>query len=151
MLSEANVTATVVDWFVGSGICVRKPVVPPGDNWEFSAVKVQRSSWAPFVFSGHPQIADPQSVIFSPLYVVLALFNSAPISAEMVERYAAEKAVALDPPTAEESASYQSGKSCAIQFVSLPLISESWSVRHAPEKLSKAIFNIYSRCGFPSP
>jgi uncharacterized cofD-like protein len=74
-----------------------------------------------------------------------ALFNSAPISAEMVERYAAEKAVALDPPTAEESASYQSGKSCAIQFVSLPLISESWSVRHAPEKLSKAIFNIYSR------
>jgi uncharacterized cofD-like protein len=71
-----------------------------------------------------------------------ALFNSAPISAEMVERYAAEKAVALDPPTAEDSASNESG---AIQFISLPLISESRSVRHTPEKLSKAIFNIYSR------
>ncbi|HEX5085640.1 MAG TPA: gluconeogenesis factor YvcK family protein [Blastocatellia bacterium] len=71
-----------------------------------------------------------------------ALFNSAPISAEMVERYAAEKAVALDPPTAEDSAFFESG---AIQFISLPLISESRSVRHAPEKLSKAIFNIYSR------
>jgi hypothetical protein len=76
-----------------------------------------------------------------------ALFNSAPISAEMVERYAAEKAVALDPPIAEDSASNESG---AIQFISLPLISESRSVRHAPEKLSKAIFNIYSR-GWVSP
>lgn len=44
VLSEANVTATLVDWLVGSVICVRKPVVPPGDNWGFSAVKIQRSS-----------------------------------------------------------------------------------------------------------
>jgi hypothetical protein len=80
-----------------------------------------------------------------------ALFNSAPISAEMLERYAAEKAVALKPPdapTAEDSAPHDS---CAIQFISLPLISESRAVRHAPEKLSKAIFNIYSRDGFPPP
>jgi len=80
-----------------------------------------------------------------------ALFNSAPISAEMLERYAAEKAVALDPPDApdaEDSTSHESG---AIQFISLPLISESRAVRHAPEKLSKAIFNIYSRGGFSPP
>ena len=34
--------------------------------------------WAPYVFSGHPQIADPQSLIFSPPFLVLALFNGAP-------------------------------------------------------------------------
>ncbi|HWB45489.1 MAG TPA: hypothetical protein VG900_08630 [Hyphomicrobiaceae bacterium] len=34
--------------------------------------------WAPYVFSGHPQIADPQSMIFSPPFLVLALFDSAP-------------------------------------------------------------------------
>jgi uncharacterized cofD-like protein len=69
-----------------------------------------------------------------------ALFNSAPISAEMLERYAAEKALALDPPGVEHSMSHECG---ATQFISLPLISESRAVRHAPEKLSKAIFNIY--------
>jgi uncharacterized cofD-like protein len=80
-----------------------------------------------------------------------ALFNSAPISAEMLERYAAEKAVALKPPDApnvEDSTYRETG---AIQFISLPLISESRAVRHAPEKLGEAIFNIYSRGGFPSP
>ncbi len=74
-----------------------------------------------------------------------ALFNSAPISAEMLERYAAEKAVALDPPKVDH---WTPGESGAIQFVSLPLISESRAVRHAPEKLSEAIFNIYCRSGF---
>lgn len=34
--------------------------------------------WAPYVFSGVPQIADPQSLIFSPPFVLLALFNPAP-------------------------------------------------------------------------
>src|SRR5262245_58511567 len=73
-----------------------------------------------------------------------ALFNSAPISTEMLKRYAAEKAVALEPPDVDDSMRHESG---AIQFISLPLISESRAVRHAPEKLSKAIFNIYSRGG----
>ena len=35
-------------------------------------------AWAPFVFSGHPQIADPQAMIFSPPFLVLALFDGAP-------------------------------------------------------------------------
>jgi hypothetical protein len=34
--------------------------------------------WAPYVFSGHPQIADPQSLIFSPPFLLLALVNGAP-------------------------------------------------------------------------
>jgi hypothetical protein len=38
----------------------------------------QSPFWAPYVFSGQPQIADPQSMIFSPPFLLLALFNSAP-------------------------------------------------------------------------
>ena len=34
--------------------------------------------WAPNVFGGQPQIADPQSLIFSPPFLILALFNSSP-------------------------------------------------------------------------
>lgn len=34
--------------------------------------------WTPFVFSGHPQIADPQSLIFSPPFVLLALLDPTP-------------------------------------------------------------------------
>ncbi len=34
--------------------------------------------WNPYVFSGQPQIADPQSMIFSPPYLLLALINPAP-------------------------------------------------------------------------
>ena len=34
--------------------------------------------WAPYVFSGHPQVADPQSMIFSPPYLALALLNGNP-------------------------------------------------------------------------
>jgi hypothetical protein len=34
--------------------------------------------WNPFVFAGHPQIADPQSMIFSPPVLLLALVNGSP-------------------------------------------------------------------------
>ncbi|MGD9804435.1 MAG: hypothetical protein AB7E81_18225 [Hyphomicrobiaceae bacterium] len=34
--------------------------------------------WNPYVFSGQPQIADPQSMIFSPPYLLLALLNASP-------------------------------------------------------------------------
>ncbi|MEL6290588.1 MAG: hypothetical protein AAFQ44_02200 [Pseudomonadota bacterium] len=34
--------------------------------------------WAPNVFAGHPQIADPQSMIFSPPMVILALIDATP-------------------------------------------------------------------------
>lgn len=67
-----------------------------------------------------------------------ALFNSAPISAEMQERYAAEKADPIEPPI-ESTAVAGTG------FVTLPLASEFQAVRHDPEKLSQAIFEVYSR------
>jgi len=34
--------------------------------------------WNPYVFAGQPQIADPQSMIFSPPYMALALLASSP-------------------------------------------------------------------------
>jgi uncharacterized cofD-like protein len=67
-----------------------------------------------------------------------ALFNSAPISAEMRERYAAEKADPIEPPV-------PLALSSGIRFISLPLASEFQAVRHDPEKLSRAIFEVYSR------
>lgn len=34
--------------------------------------------WTPYVFSGSPQIADPQSLIFSPSFALIAALNPAP-------------------------------------------------------------------------
>lgn len=34
--------------------------------------------WTPYVFAGSPQVADPQSLIFSPPFALIAIFNSAP-------------------------------------------------------------------------
>ncbi|WP_090709257.1 MULTISPECIES: hypothetical protein [unclassified Beijerinckia] len=34
--------------------------------------------WTPNIFGGHPQIADPQSLIFSPPYLLLALLSPVP-------------------------------------------------------------------------
>src|SRR5215468_1366897 len=38
----------------------------------------QSPFWTPNVFAGWPQISDPQSLIFSPLHFLLALFDHAP-------------------------------------------------------------------------
>ncbi len=38
----------------------------------------QSPFWNPNVFAGSPQIADPQSLIFNPPYLLLALFDAAP-------------------------------------------------------------------------
>ena len=67
-----------------------------------------------------------------------ALFNSTPISAEMRERYAAERARVLDPPRADRLPDVD------VQLVSLPLASEERVVRHDPARLSQAIFDLYN-------
>jgi uncharacterized cofD-like protein len=67
-----------------------------------------------------------------------ALFNSAPISAEMRERYAAERAALLAPPTAEEER-----QASPVKFVALPLASEERAVRHDSARLCRAILEIY--------
>ena len=38
----------------------------------------QSPFWAPYVFSGHPQIADPQATIFSPPFLALSLLTANP-------------------------------------------------------------------------
>src|SRR5688572_25509445 len=38
----------------------------------------QSPFWTPNIYAGWPQIADPQSLIFSPLHFILALFDSNP-------------------------------------------------------------------------
>ena len=68
-----------------------------------------------------------------------ALFNSSPISAEMRERYAAEKAVALEPPPA------RSHMLPGIELTARPLASETRFVRHDPHRLAQAIFEIFRR------
>lgn len=48
---------------------------------QFMAHSLARGDWPwwnPHVFAGHPQIADPQSMIFSPPFVLLALVNGDP-------------------------------------------------------------------------
>ena len=43
-----------------------------------SLARGQSPFWNPFVFSGHPQVADPQSMIFSPPFLALAALDAAP-------------------------------------------------------------------------
>ncbi len=43
-----------------------------------SLAEGQSPFWAPFVFSGHPQIADPQAMIFSPPFLALSLLSANP-------------------------------------------------------------------------
>ncbi len=48
---------------------------------QFLADCIRRGEWPfwnPYVFAGHPQIADPQSLIFSPPFLVMAALNPAP-------------------------------------------------------------------------
>src|SRR5262249_13859776 len=81
-----------------------------------------------------------QILVYAPeLRLDYALFNSAPISSEMLEKYAAEKAVAIEPPSRVPD---ELGN---LQIVPLPLASESRAVRHDPDRLMSAIFSICSQ------
>jgi len=66
------------------------------------------------------------------------LFNSSPISTDMRERYAQEKAVVLDPPRESDFGETEA------RMVALPLASEERVVRHDPWRLSKAILDLYN-------
>lgn len=43
-----------------------------------SLARGESPAWTPYVFSGFPQIADPQATIFSPPFLLLALIDGAP-------------------------------------------------------------------------
>ncbi len=52
----------------------------------FLAQSLQRGEspfWTPNVFAGHPQIADPQSLIFSPPFLILSFFRPSPDLADL--------------------------------------------------------------------
>lgn len=68
-----------------------------------------------------------------------ALFNAAPISAEMRERYATERAVALSPPSIDLLPGQPT------RLTALPLASEQRFVRHDPARLSQAILDLYNQ------
>lgn len=62
-----------------------------------------------------------------------ALFNSAPISTLMQQRYATERALPLAAPLRAPDELSQ------VKFIALPLASEARAVRHDPDKLSQAL------------
>lgn len=81
-----------------------------------------------------------QLLAYAPgLQLDYALFNSAPISAEMRDRYAAERACALEPPPTRV---YQLP---GTELIALPLASETRFVRHDSRRLAQAILEIYQR------
>jgi hypothetical protein len=77
-----------VGWLVFSWPWLSGAVTIPWDakahfqpQIQFLAASVARGEWpfwTPNVFAGHPQIADPQSMMFSPPVLLLALLNAAP-------------------------------------------------------------------------
>jgi len=84
----AAAVAYGLGWLVLAWPCLSGRVTIPWDakaqflpQIQFLADSFARGEspfWNPFVFSGHPQVADPQSMIFSPPFFILALFNSNP-------------------------------------------------------------------------
>ncbi|MGE0626831.1 MAG: hypothetical protein AB7O43_03340 [Hyphomicrobiaceae bacterium] len=83
-----SVLIFVAGWFAFSWPWLSGRVTIPWDakahflpQVQFLASSIARGEWpfwAPYVFAGHPQIADPQSQIFSPPMLLLALLNPAP-------------------------------------------------------------------------
>jgi hypothetical protein len=84
----AAVLAWIAGWFVLAWPWLSGRVTIPWDakaqfqpQIQFMADSLARGEspfWNPYVFSGHPQIADPQSMLFSPPFMLLALVDKAP-------------------------------------------------------------------------
>jgi hypothetical protein len=78
----------IVAWAILSSPWLLGAVTIPWDakahfypQLQFLAQSLHRGEapfWTPFVFSGSPQIADPQSLIFSPQFLALAWFDANP-------------------------------------------------------------------------
>jgi uncharacterized cofD-like protein len=86
-----------------------------------------------------------QLLAYAPgLQLNYALFNSAPISAELRERYATERAYALEPPPPRVF------QLPGIELIALPLASETRFVRHDSQRLAQAIFEIYRHSRQPA-
>ena len=103
--------------------------------------------WTPNVFAGSPQIADPQSLIFSPPFLLLAMFSAAP-------SFAAADAVVFGMLTlgglalllfSRDKGWHPAGALCtALAFAFGG--SASWRVQHIGEVLSLAWFALALLC-----
>lgn len=75
-------------WLAAVGWRMAQDLVAPWDSknqfyafFRFLASAIHSGStpfWNPYHYGGHPAIADPQSLVFAPLFVLWALFDPAP-------------------------------------------------------------------------
>lgn len=75
-------------WLIAAGRWIATDTVVPWDAknqfyafFRFLATSLHSGYspfWNPYHYGGHPSVADPQSLVFSPLFVLWALFDRAP-------------------------------------------------------------------------
>jgi hypothetical protein len=99
--------------------------------------------WTPNVFAGHPQIADPQSLIFSPPYFLLALFDpqpgfSAADAVEFLMLYCGGAAVILF----FRDQNWEPAASLVAAFGFAFGASAAWRIQHVGEVVSLAWFAV---------
>src|SRR5882757_4822630 len=80
--------AIVAIWLVAASRWILTDTVVPWDSknqfyafFRFLASAVHSGAspfWNPYHYGGHPSVADPQSLIFAPLFMLWALFDEAP-------------------------------------------------------------------------
>ncbi len=75
-------------WLIAASRWIVTDTVVPWDSknqfyafFRFLAATIHSGAspfWNPYHYGGHPSVADPQSLVFSPLFVLWALFDPAP-------------------------------------------------------------------------
>lgn len=75
-------------WLIAAGRWIVSDTVVPWDSknqfyafFRFLASAIQNGDlpfWNPYHYSGHPSVADPQSLLFAPVFLVWAFFDAAP-------------------------------------------------------------------------
>ena len=56
----------------------RTSSMPSSGSWRSPSMPAFAPFWNPYHYGGHPSVADPQSLIFAPAFVLWALFDPAP-------------------------------------------------------------------------
>ena len=84
----AAFTVIVAVWLIAASRWIFTDTVVPWDSknqfyafFRFLASALHSGAspfWNPYHYGGHPSVADPQSLIFAPAFVLWALFDPAP-------------------------------------------------------------------------
>src|SRR5438445_13644708 len=84
----ASAGLIVVIWLIAASRWIVTDTVVPWDSknqfyafFRFLAASVHSGAspfWNPYDYGGHPSVADPQSLIFAPLFVVCGVFDGEP-------------------------------------------------------------------------